>query len=183
MVDVEKLKWLNGRWLREDVSDDQFAARLTDWAFNFENLMPVVPLIKERVDIMSEVAPMVAYLFAGMPDLNEALLAHKKLEPDEVKRLLQFGLWRFEALRTWDSVAIQNTFRKLAEQLELPIRDVLAPFFVAISGSTVSPPLFDSMTLLGPDLSRARIRHALEALGGLSKKQAKKLDKAYAALG
>ena len=183
VFDVEKLKWLNGRWLREDVSDDQFAARLTDWAFNFENLMPVVPLIKERVDIMSEVAPMVAYLFAGMPDLNEALLAHKKLEPDEVKRLLQFGLWRFEALRSWDSVAIQDTFRKLAEQLELPIRDVLAPFFVAISGSTVSPPLFDSMTLLGPDLSRARIRHALEALGGLSKKQAKKLDKAYAALG
>ena len=183
VFDVEKLKWLNGRWLREDVSDAVFAERLREWAFNEANLMPVVPLIKERVDVMSEVAPMVAYLFAGVPALNEADLTHKKLEPDDVKRLLQFALWRFEALRLWESEAIQATFRTLAEQLDLPIRDVLAPFFIAVSGSAVSPPLFDSMALLGPDLSRARIRAALDVLGGVSKKQAKKLDKAYAALG
>ena len=183
VFDVEKLKWLNGRWLREDVSDAQFAARLRDWAFNEANLMPVVPLIKDRVDVMSEIAPMVAYLFAGLPPLTEADLTHKKLEPDDVKRLLQFALWRFEALRDWEAESIQEAFRTLAEQLDLQIRDVLAPFFVAISGSAVSPPLFDSMALLGPDLSRARIRNALDVLGGVSKKQAKKLDKAYAALG
>ena len=182
VFDVDKLKWLNGRWLREDVSDEQFAARLRDWAFNESTLMPVVPLIKERVDVMSEVAPMVAYLFAGMPELTEEALAHKKLGPDEVKRLLQFGLWRLEMLRTWESAEIQETFRTLAEQMDLPIRDVLAPYFVAISGSAVSPPLFDSMALLGPDISRARVRHAIDVLGGVSKKQAKKLDKAFAAL-
>ena len=125
VFDVEKLKWLNGRWLREDVSDAVFAERLREWAFNEANLMPVVPLIKERVDVMSEVAPMVAYLFAGVPALNEADLAHKKLEPDDVKRLLQFALWRFEALRLWESEAIQATFHTLAEQLDRGVGPVV----------------------------------------------------------
>ena len=54
--------------------------------------------------------------------------------------------------------------------------------FVAIAGKPVAPPLFDSMAILGPDMCRARLRHALEVLGGVSKKQLKKLEKDYALL-
>jgi glutamyl-tRNA synthetase len=73
-------------------------------------------------------------------------------------------------------------FVDLAEVLQLKIRDVLGPVFIAISGKPVSPPLFDSMALIGPDMSRARLRHALDVLGGVSKKQLKKLEKDYASL-
>ena len=55
----------------------------------------------------------------------------------------------------------------------MKIRDVLGPVFVAISGKPVSPPLFDSMALIGPDMSRARLRHAIEVLGGRVKETAK----------
>ena len=67
--------------------------------------------------------------------------------------------------------------------MDLKIRDLLFPLFVAISGQSVSTPLFETLEILGPDISRARIRGALEALGGLSKKQAKAIDKEYAELG
>lgn len=182
VFDQEKLKWLNGRWLREDFSDEDFASRITDWAFNRDNLMKVIPLIRERVDVFSEVANMIAFLADGMPDIGESDLAVKNAEPDEVKKVLQFALWRLEAQTEWDRDALNQLFVKLAEDMNLKIRDVLAPMFVAISGKPVSPPLFDSMALLGPDISRARVRHALNVLGGVSKKQAKKLEKEYGGL-
>jgi len=50
---------------------------------------------------------------------------------------------------------------------------------VAVAGSPSAPPLFDAMAILGPDIVRARIRHALEAAGGVSKKQLKKWEKDY----
>jgi len=60
---------------------------------------------------------------------------------------------------------------------------LLAPLFVALSGQAVSLPLYDSLVFLGPDLARARLRDGLEALGGVSKKAAKRLEKRYGELG
>ena len=183
VFDMEKLKWLNGRWLRENLSDEQLADKLIEWSFNRETLLKVIPLIKERVDVFSEVAPMSTFLFDGMLPLDEnSFDGVKKLEPDQLKLVLQFSLWRLEAQRDWSAESLNQLFIELAEQLEYKIRDVLAPMFIAISGKSVSPPLFDSMSLLGADMTRARVRHALNAIGGVSKKQLKKLDKQYAAL-
>ena len=70
-------------------------------------------------------------------------------------------------------------FEDLGEDLGLKIRDVLSPIFIAISGKPVSPPLFDSMEIIGPDLTRARLKNALDILGGVSKKLTKKLEKEY----
>ena len=64
----------------------------------------------------------------------------------------------------------------------MKIRDFLFPVFVAIAGTSASFSVVDSMALLGADISRARLRHAVEVLGGVSKKQTKKLEKAYASL-
>jgi glutamyl-tRNA synthetase len=65
----------------------------------------------------------------------------------------------------------------------LKIRDLLFPLFVAISGQAVSTPMFETLEILGPDLCRTRLRDALVALGGLSKKQAEQLEREYRTLG
>jgi glutamyl-tRNA synthetase len=61
----------------------------------------------------------------------------------------------------------------------MKIKDLLAPLFVAIAGSSASFSVVDSMELLGPDMSRARLRHAIEVLGGVSNKAQKRLEKDY----
>jgi glutamyl-tRNA synthetase len=66
--------------------------------------------------------------------------------------------------------------------MDFKIRDFLFPLFVAIAGQSVSLPLFDSMAILGADLTRMRIRDALDVLGGVSKKLAKKWEKDFRAL-
>jgi glutamyl-tRNA synthetase len=182
VFDVDKLKWLNGRWIRESLTDEQIVDRIADWAFNRENLLAAIPLVKERLDVFSDMAPKLSFLVEGMPEVTAEDFASKKLSEEDVKKVLQFAVWQTESLRDWNRDHLHDIFMGIAEKMELKIRDVLAPIFVAISGNPVSPPLFDSMALLGPDMTRARLRHALEAVGGVSKKQAKKLDKDYRAL-
>jgi len=183
VFDVEKLKWLNGRWLRESLDDEAFADRLAAWAYNRENLLRIIPLVKARVDVFSELAPMIGFFAEGLHDLSEEDFKIKGLEQDDVKMYLQFALWRLEAQRDWHRDALNDLFVQLAADMNIKIRDLLSPMFIAIAGKPVSPPLFDSMSILGPDLVRARVRHAIVALGGISKKQAKKLEKSYRELG
>jgi glutamyl-tRNA synthetase len=125
---------------------------------------------------------MAAFMVDGLPAFDETAFNTKNTSFDEIKRILQFVIWRCEALNDWQHDSLNQLFVDLAEALQLKIRDVLGPVFVAISGKPVSPPLFDSMAWIGPDMSRARLRHALGVLGGVSKKQLKKLEKDYASL-
>lgn len=185
VFDVEKLSWLSGRWMREDLDVDAFAERVRRWALNADYLMPIARLVQTRVERLSDLGPLTAFFFSGHLDLKPEDFAQKKLEPDDVKKALQFGLWRLEELRAWRADAISDTLRSTADLLGYKLRDFLRPYFIAVAGTPVSTPLFDSMEILGPDLSRARIRRALEVLGGVSGKQEKRwrkeLDAALAA--
>jgi glutamyl-tRNA synthetase len=78
---------------------------------------------------------------------------------------------------------VWEALKGLADALGIKVRDFLAPLFIAVAGSSASFSVVDAMALLGPDMSRARVRHAIEVLGGVSKKAAKRLDKEYQSLG
>jgi len=183
IFDVEKLDWLNGLWIREDLDTAQLADRLHEWMFNREKLMEVLPHAQKRMNTLSDFAPLAAFLAAGQLPLTSEHFAEVKLEQDQLKQVLQFALWRLEALRSWERDDIFAELKTLAEQLELKMKDCLAPLFIAIAGTTSSFSVMDSMVMLGPDMSRARLRNALTACcGELGKKQLKKLEKAYAAL-
>ncbi len=82
----------------------------------------------------------------------------------------------------WNRDAIWDELKAIADALGVKVKDFLAPLFVAIAGSSASFSVVDSMEMLGPDMSRARIRHAIEVLGGVSKKAMKRLEKEYQAL-
>ena len=122
---------------------------------------------------------MISFFAEGMPDISEESFDLKRVDIDEVKRILQFVLWRLEQQQAWDRDALNDMFVDLADVMDLKIRDLLAPVFVAVSGKPVAPPLFDSLSILGPDMARARVRHALNAIGGVSKKRTKRLEKEY----
>jgi hypothetical protein len=70
--------------------------------------------------------------------------------------------------------------KRFAEAFGIKLREVTRPFYVAVSGSAASTPLFDSMAILGSDMVRVRLRRAIQALGGLSANQLKAAEKDYA---
>src|SRR5690606_34891445 len=183
IFDVEKLSWLNGLWIRENFSLEQLADRLQQWALNRDTLLEALPHAQSRMTTLSDFAPLASFLVSGMLNVSEADFAGNKLPVDKQKELLQFALWRMEALRTWERDAIFNELKLLAEQMGIKLKDALAPIFVAIAGTTASFSVMDSMVIIGPDMSRARLRHAVNTLGGFGKNKQKELDKIYNALG
>lgn len=182
IFDVEKLNWLNGQWIRDDLSEEDLAQRLIEWAYNRENLQRVLPHVQKRMETLSDFAPITSFLVSGTLAIDADSFSEIKAEPDVVLRNLQFALWCLEAQQDWSRDAIWDALKSLADKLELKIKDFLAPLFIAVAGSSATFSVVDAMSLLGPDMSRARIRHAIAVLGGVSKKAAKRLEKDYQAL-
>ncbi|WP_438952164.1 glutamate--tRNA ligase [Porticoccus sp.] len=179
VFDTEKLDWLNGRWIRENLDEQAFANRIAEWAINRDNLSKMIPLIKERVEKFSDIAPLLGFMFSGIPKLEASHFEHKKLDNETVRRILQYSSWRLDALRHWSREGLYEELNQIAGEMGLKLKDFLSPLFVAVAGSASAPPLFDAMAILGPDMVRARVRHALEISGGVSKKQLKAWEKEY----
>ncbi len=179
VFDVEKLSWLNGQWLR-DLNDEQFLDQLQGWLFNREYALKIIPHIKSRVETLSQVVDKAGFCFGDAPAITEASFAHNQHSIDDMKEWLQYLLWSLEALRQWERDLLFAEAQSLSKALGVKVKDFLFPVFVAIAGTPASFSVVDSMAILGPDLSRARLRAAIEVLGGVSKKQTKKLEKRWA---
>jgi len=171
VFDMEKLRWLNSMWLRE-LDADGFAAKYADWAFKPERTLPLIPHIQPRVETFSDVAPLAGHFLSGMTELTPASFEHKAFDEESLLVALQYGLWQLEEIRHWDVEEIKTRMFALAGKLDIKVRDFLNPFFIAIAGTSATISVLDSMALLGPDMSRARVRHAIEVLGGVGKKKA-----------
>ena len=184
VFDVAKLRWLNGRYLREKLQPEEVLDRLREWKLNDDLLARILTLALQRLETFSDFVPLASFLFSESISATPEKLSGK-LEPDDAARLVKVAEWEFEKLPAWTAEAIGHTFNRIAEIEERKLKQIMPTFFVALTGSKVSLPLYDAMTLLGPDLSRTRLRQALdifaEAGHGLSKKGLKALQKEYEA--
>jgi glutamyl-tRNA synthetase len=183
VFDVEKLKWLNGLWIRESLSTDDLIQRLQDWALNREMLEKILPQAQGRIDVLSDLIPQAAYLLSGEVFVAPDAFGEAGDERDTALAQMQCVLWRLEAQQDWRRDALFAALKALAEAMGIKPKALFAPLFVALSGQSVAYSIPDSMAILGPDMTRARLRHAIDACGGVSKKALKRLEKEYAALG
>ncbi len=183
VFDQTKLKWLNGRYLREQLTPEQILVQLREWKLNDATWLRIIPLAQKRLEALSDLLPLSAFLFADRLEYDPLSLVPKQLEPQRAVELLQKALWELSALRQWDVETLKELFNRMSELEELKLKQLLPLFFVAICGRPVSLPLFDSMHLLGLDLVRRRLQYALEALDGegyeLKGKKLKALEKDY----
>ena len=171
IFDITKLNWLNGRWLREELSVDELAGRLASWALNAQYLKEILPMLQPRLERLSDIGPFSGYFLSGHIEVDPALYESKKLDQEGVKRCLVWGMWRLDQLSAWDTEGIEATLRACAVEVDVKLKDLLAPFFVAITGRKSATPIFETMRVLGRDLSRARLRDAVQVLGGLTTAQ------------
>ena len=182
IFDLEKLNWLNGLWIREDFDTKALADRLQSWALNRENLEAILPHVKQRMNTLSDFMPLVGFMLAGNLPLTPSHFESLKLDQETQLKVLQFSLWQLETLGAWDKDSIFPVLKTLADGMEIKMKDFVAPIFVAVSGTTSSFSITDAMALLGSDMSRSRLRHSIDILGGVGKKVAKRFDKEYRAL-
>ncbi len=179
VFDRKKLRWLNGRYLREDLSTDDLIDRLFSWGLNREHLGRIAALVQGRLETLSDWNEITAPFFSDGVSPDPSELTMKEMSQDELADLMQKTVWDMERLETFDSNTIERLFRGTADRLGIRLKDLTRPFYVAVSGRPVSTPLFGSMEILGSDMVRMRISTAIELLGGISGKRLNRLQKDY----
>ena len=168
--DMKKLEAINGDKIRA-LTIDEFL----DWSLPFLTKAGVItgtadeialvklalPLIQERIIMLSEVPAMLKFLFVKNFTVEADSVA--KITDDASKQVLQRSLKELEPLATWNHDSIEAALRSsLIEEMGLKPRIAFGAVRIATTGSTISPPLFESMELLGKEASLARIRAGLE---------------------
>jgi glutamyl-tRNA synthetase len=170
--DVKKAEAINGDHVRA-LPAEEFVERVipylvaagtlpeTPSAEQLDTLRAIAPLIQERLIVLSEAAPMVAFLFVSDDDFApEPESAAKALGPDS-KPVVDASVEALSGLSDWSAPEIERVLKSaLIDGLGLKPRKAYAPVRVAVTGRTVSPPLYESMELLGRERSLARLRRA-----------------------
>ena len=172
VFDTVKLDWLNGQYVRSLETGD-LIVRTAEWGFSPQRIERIVGLAKSRVERLSDLVPTAAYLFAGRIPISKESFAGVRLPDDVVRRGLALASSRLDGEPEFDLATIERVLKGVSDTLELKFRDLSRAYYVAMTGSQTSLPLFDSMELLGRDLCRERFRAALEALGGVTAKEQK----------
>jgi glutamyl-tRNA synthetase len=157
MFDYKKLDWMNGMYLRA-LSADEFADRLLEWLRDHgygdwdETLVRrTVPIVQDKIAKLSEYPEFAGFLFHDVePDLT-------LLDP-EVLSAAADGLERVEP---FEAEPIEAALRALAEHLGLKPAKAFQPIRVAVTGSKISPGLFESLALLGREESLRRLGRAV----------------------
>ncbi len=165
VFDTDKLAWLNARYLRERLDPQAFVARVRQWAASPERLAHLARVAAPRIERLSDLGPLLAFLFSGRLALRPEDLRSAKLDDTEVRKALELALAEVDALPAWRADEFEGVLKRVAEGLGKKPRDVARTFYVAITGSPTSIPLFDSMELLGRDLVRERLRDASRIAG------------------
>jgi len=164
--DPRKCEAINATHIRMLAPDD-FAARLA--AHVQEAGMPAepavlaaaAPLVQERIQTLGEGVEMLRFLLVADEAFEVDETAAAKQLGEAGQAVLAAALPALDALGHWDSASIEETLKfALVDGLALKPRNAYGPLRVAITGRAVSPPLFESMELLGRDRSLARLRAA-----------------------
>jgi glutamyl-tRNA synthetase len=155
VFDYQKLAWLNGVHLR-NLPPDEYANRVVrylreqgvDW--DEDLVRRAAPLVQEKIETLSQFRDYVRFLFE---EVEPALVDGSVLVLAEAETALA-------GLEPFDAETIERELRGLAERLELRPREAFQPIRVAVTGSKVSPGLFESIELLGRERSVDRLRAA-----------------------
>lgn len=174
--DLKKCTAINGEWMRaletDDLTDRLIPYLVTDGVFRGHptqdqvlTLRKAVPLVQERMETLRQGVGMLGFLFYGEPGSPEFQVepaeAEKVLTPD-AQPVLTAGLQALGQLDEWTIESIEAALREaLIERLELKPKLAFGPIRVAVTGRRVSPPLFESLEILGRERTLARLEAAL----------------------
>jgi glutamyl-tRNA synthetase len=156
--DYAKLDWMNGVYLR-DLAPDAYADRLVayvreqgvDWS---EGLVrAAAPLVQEKIGRFGEFPGFAGFLFEDVEPAPELLDA----------RILEAAATILESVDPWTTPQLEAALKRLCDELGEKPRTVYLPIRVAVTGSRVSPGLYESLELLGKETSLARLRAAVTA--------------------
>jgi len=167
IFDIQKLDWLNGRWIREKLSEEEFQQRVLTWAMENSRLQEGLKLSQSRITKLGELPDLAGFLFKSDLNLDPSAFAKIKSTPEELLEILNTVQPDLEKILEWNVETIEAELRAIADRMGKKLKVIVAPLFVAMSGSSRSLPLFDSMAILGRSVVRQRLKLAAQTVATL----------------
>jgi len=173
VFNAEKLSWMNGIYIRALPPGELAAAarpfleKALGRPVDGELLLRIIPLVQERIRLLSDIVAIADFFFmdGNLQYDVEALLGKRYAgDPAGAAAALGATLARVEALKGWDHQVLESAIRPLAEELGVKTGDLFGVIRVAVTGKTATPPLFETMELLGRERTLERLRAATERL-------------------
>ncbi len=174
IFDLTKLEWLNGHYIRQKSPEE--LARLCLPFLQKAGLVPdplpqeqwprlvrIVALEQERIKRLAEIVPGTDFFFKETIEYDPKSV--RKVLTAQARSILSELRQRLAGLPSWEAAALEAEARAFAEEKGLGTRDTFQPVRVAVTGRMVSPPLFETMELLGREVCLRRMEQA-EALCG-----------------
>ena len=159
VFDEQKLRWMNGRYLRELETAD--LARRLEEMLGREGLEPAVAVAQEKMQTLADFWPLAGFLVERQPTDEKAW---EKVMRDGAGERLAAVRDELAGLEAFDQETVERALRGLVDRLGVKAKDVFQPLRVAIAGSTISPGIFESVAALGREETLARTDSALERL-------------------
>jgi glutamyl-tRNA synthetase len=162
IFDQEKLRWLNGKYLRR-LDEQQLLARLRGHLLGDDYMLKVLALVRERIDTLEDFYGYASFFFAGELSYGAEEMARMAAgrSPAEAARALEELLEKhLDPLLEWTAAAVEQAVRAFAEAAGQNAKDVFMALRVAATGRTATPPLFETLDVLGKEIVRRRLRQA-----------------------
>jgi glutamyl-tRNA synthetase len=167
VFDLEKLTWMNGKYIRTMPVAD-LLARLRATVLSDEYLLEVLPLAHERVDKLEDFVDYARFFFVGEVaydgEAREKLVAKKRTAAETAEALGRMLEERLDPLLDWNAANLEAAMRAFAEAIAWKPGDLFMPVRIAVTGKAATPPLFETMQVLGREVCRRRLRRAVEVL-------------------
>ncbi len=170
VFDLDKLNWLNGKYIR-DLSTDELLARLRGTVLSDEYLRAILPLVQERIDTLADFAAYADFFFVGDVTIDDAallkLVAKGRTPPQTAKAFRRLLEDHLDTVVDWSAVNIEQAMRAFCNANDWSTKELFMPVRIAVTGRAATPPLFETMEVLGKPRCRWRLRRAMERLRGM----------------
>lgn len=168
-INFTKLDYFNGLHIR-NLSDEELARRVKPFLEkegyqpSMDVLVKIAPILKERLPTLDEVVPMAGFFFKENIEYSVEELVQKGLDKTQCTSLLQKMMDLLSELNNIDKVTTEEPLREIVESSGFSAGQVFGLLRVAVTGQRVSPPLFESMEIIGKDIVLNRIKAAIKLL-------------------
>ena len=169
VFDLDKLSWLNEHYIKTTPPED-LARHLEPFlirsgileeghGLDFAEISKVIPSLNQRAKTLVEMAEKSAFYFKKGVEFDDK--AKTKFLTDEARPLLEKAIAGLSQLENFSSEEIELLFKKIVEEEDIKLGKLAQPVRVALTGTTVSPGIYDVILLLGKDETLARLKQAL----------------------
>lgn len=165
IFDFEKLKWLNGLYIRE-LNDKELIAKLKPFLpkkASLGTIKKVLPLVRERIHTLAEFNDYTDFFFAKPKYDKQLLIKQSKFRDHEIKsKLIEYSR-AIQSLDKFSLLALENKSRELIDK-QWSVKKLFMTIRVAVTGKTISPPLFETIQILGKKETIERLQDVIRIL-------------------